>query len=367
MLEVVRAGSPDALEQMATDPFGVLRSRADVQVAYVESAQPGCGVHGSYDGETTPPTLQVRRTYARHEAFTVLHEFGHHVQQALDDELGAAVIDHPEADKFEELACEAFAALVLLPDDLVAELTPAAGASAETVAAYYANSRASRSACAVRALPSLIGGGVIAVLNDDGVVRWAASSSNSVFPPARGSDQSQTPLVARALQRRGDVVAHDETFLRYSTHDGGDVLYGQACWIEGWLVLVLKTDSASWRQFAPPRPRLFRPRPASAPAGGSGSGSTSGSVAAGSRGSATSGSSSWRPQWGTCTTCTDSFRVTDDTATCPTCAALRCDKGHCECTAGREVRCSQCFSVWGRGRFAAPDAPSPVCRDCDED
>ncbi len=355
MLDVLRADSPGAAERMASDPFGVLQERADLQVTFVEAARPGCGVFGSYEGATTPPTLNVKRTYARHESFTVLHEFGHHLQQAMSFELSAAVIDHPHGDRFEELACEAFASLVLLPDDLVQELTPAAGASAETVAQYYARSRASRSACCVRALPSLVGGGVIAVLSHEGLVTWAASTSSSVFPPARGSDQSETPLVARALARPGDVVTHDDTFIRYSSHDGTEALYGQACWIDGWIVMVLKTDNVSWRDFAPPRPPRSRARVAGAPIGTSAP--TSGKAAG----------SGWRPQWGTCTTCNDSFRVTDDTETCSLCTMPRCEKGHCACTASREVRCSRCFSFWARGRFALPDAPSPVCRDCADD
>jgi hypothetical protein len=354
MLNVLGDDSPGQGAAMADDPFTVLSSRADVRVRYATEAQTHCGVHGSYDGTATPATINVRRTYARHEAFTVLHEFGHHVQQALSLELSAAVIDHPHGDALEELACEAFAALVLLPDSLVEELTPTAGASAETIAAYYARSLASRSACCVRALPTLVGGGVIAVLDAAGRVKWAASSSASVYAPARGSDQSGTPLVERALARPDGVVTHDETFIVYSTHEGTETLYGQACWIDGWIVGVLKTDNVSWRSFAPPRPRRRAPRP-------SGLRAHKGPEGPPAR------VSSWRPSWGTCVTCNDSFPVSDDTPSCSVCGELRCERGHCACTTTREVRCSQCFTLWSRARFAAPDAAQPVCRECTDD
>lgn len=352
MLEVLKQNAPGDLARMAQEPFEVLRSRSDLVVQTVRQTATTCGVHGSYDGSVTPALISVSRTYLRHECFTVLHEFGHHLQQALSLELGAAVTDHPHGDAFEELACEAFAALVLLPDDVVGELTPFRGADAETVAAYYTSSLASRSACCVRALPTLVGGGVIAVLDETGIVKWAASSS-TVFPPARGSDQSATPLVARALDRPGEVVTHDDTFIAYRTHEGTESLYGQACWIDGWIVVVVKSDNASWLAYAPPRPAKRGARQAPRPA----------TAAAGSAGLATP----WRPVWGSCVTCGDTFSVTDDTPTCSRCGELRCERGHCTCTAQREVRCSQCFTVWSRGRFAVPDAAQPVCRECSDD
>lgn len=329
VLEEREAGAADALFD---DALGHLAASSDVDLRLVPETMTrgACAVSGGYLPDQDPPALVVTRsTSLRRQRFTALHELGHHLQQT-DFDLGAALLEHPKDALLEEVSCHVFASRILLPDTLVADLTPSAGPDAATVAAYFNATDASRAACCVRAAELLVGGGAVVLLRDDGVVDFAASSS--LFPPARGSDQSGMPLFERANARRGDVVEHDRTIITYSTGTS-DLLYGQAVWLENYLVMVLKTDNASWKAFAPPRPST----------------------------STFTGSTSAYP---TCETCQDSFPRDE---TCRTCDQARCPRGHCECTLLRERCCpGPCGLTLSRSRFANFKDRSTSCRDCDE-
>jgi hypothetical protein len=351
MVRVLDEYEPGLSGGLQQQPLEGLRGRQDLHLQVVLSLSgTGCDVSGDYDGYSKPPVISVVHDYPRRMGFTALHEFGHHLTRSVSEDLGEAVYDHPDGDHFEELSCEAFASLVLLPDALVAEVIPTKGASAETVKTFFELSQASRTACCVRASTTLVGGGVVAVYNRDGVVQFSASTAPGVFPPARGSDQSSTPLIARALSRPGETSTHDQTFIAYSTHDGEDTLYGQATWIDDWIVAVAKADNVSWRDFAPPQERARRPARSSSSAG-----ARSGAAMP----AATS-------SWASCETRQDTFHVENGALPCLVCRQAICEKGHCGCTAKREVTCTGCWLKKGRAQFDAPDVPSPVCRECVE-
>lgn len=342
MLAVIAAKEPGLAAQLTDAALPVLSSRGDVQVQWLPRGSSGtCSVAGTYDPKTAPPTLWVQHAMDRREAFTVLHEYGHHLQQTVDFDLAVTIAEHPEGDRFEEAACESFAALVLLPEDRIGPLTPAKGASAETTRAYYEASQASRTACCIRALGTLQGGGIVAVLDDQGVVTFAESTLPGVFQPAKGSDQSGTALIRKALTHPGETVDVAGTSVMYSTHEHADVLYGQATWIDGWIVAVLKLDNASWRSFSPQQ-----------------------------QPSSTSGRSAAAPTrttlslWESCTICGENFRPEAGAVPCPVCQKRSCEKGHCECMNRRDVVCQSCWMQKGRAQFDDPDSSVPRCREC---
>jgi len=185
----------------------------------------------------------------------------------------------------------------------------------------------SRAACAVRAAERLTGFGAIVLYDRDGVVSFAAARG-SVFPPARGSDQSATALVAAALRDpyRADGLAFtvERTTIRYRPGHDSDPLYGQAAWCDGYLIAVLVDSNAPWQRFSLPRQTTDL----------------------------------WQPKLAECEVCSTEFEVTDR---CDTCGDPRCESGHSACTQKRERRCDRCNLTWAIRRFPSGGT---TCEDC---
>jgi hypothetical protein len=328
MLELVERTWHDALDRLRVDPLAKLSSWPDLQVRLVpESATAaGCSVAGSYQDQMEPPALFVAESASRRRRqFTVLHEWGHHLQ-ANDLDLGDAILLAND-DRFEEAACDLFAAKILLPDELAAgcfgDKTPTAG----DIVALYRKSSASRAACVVRACQHLRSFGAVVLYDNTGIVSFA-SAKGSVYPPARGSDQSQTALIAEALRHPdradGDPFTVDRTTIRYRSGHDSNPLYGQASWCDGFLIAVLVEDHAPWQQFSPTRYAIPKPL----------------------------------PRWADCEICGNSFEATDR---CDTCREPRCPSGHCTCTQARERRCDRCYLTYAMAMF--PDR-STTCSNC---
>lgn len=331
MLALLERSDPEPLAALAADPLNALDAYAEVDLRLVPEADTGagCTVAGGYRPTETPPALLVTASLSRRRrAFTALHEFGHHLQQT-DLDLGTVLLEHSTEQHLEEAACQVFASRVLLPDTLINALTPERGPDATTVAAYYDHSNASRAACCVRAAELLVGGGAVVLYRPDGVVD--ATASTGLIPPRRGSDQSRTPLISRAISRPGETVQHDDTVISYSTGTSSP-LYGQATWVDGYLVAVLKTDNASWKAFAPPH--------------------------------TSTGTYTGPSKWLTCDVCLEEYTRTDDV--CRTCGTPRCPRRHCCCaSSARERRCpGSCGLTLAKSRFANFDDPTTPCRDC---
>ncbi|MEV6303901.1 ImmA/IrrE family metallo-endopeptidase [Actinoplanes sp. NPDC051861] len=319
---------PGVLERLRVDALAELSGWPDVQILLVneQAGSGGCSVAGSYDDEAQPPALCVARSAShRRWQFTALHELGHHLQ-INDIELATTLLGLD--DDVVDAACDGFAARVLLPDDVVDGCFAAGSPSAGDVVRLYAASTASRAACVVRAAEHLRSSGAIVLYDSAGVVSFAAA--NGVYPPARGSDQAHTPLVAAALKSPGRpdgvAITVDATTIRYRTHDSGP-LYGQAAWCDGYLVAVLVEHHAPWQKFSPTRTAVT-PR---------------------------------RPTWSGCELCTDTFEVTKTTEVCSGCGQPRCPVGHCRCTQNRERPCDRCHLTWAISRFPGGGT---TCADC---
>lgn len=330
MISALEAADPGLLAELTADALDALGRHPAVTLRSVPERDTGgeCTVAGGYRGSETPPALLVTRSLSRRrQAFTALHEFGHHLQRT-DHDLGVRLLEHPDGEDLEEAACQVFASRVLLPDASIGSLTPAGGPDAVTVADYYRHSNASRAACCVRAVELLVGGGVVVLHRGDGTVDMATSTG--IYPPAQGSDQSTTPLIARALAYPGSTVERDDTVIGYSTGTS-ELLYGQATWIDGYIVAVLKTDNASWKPFAPPR--------------------------------TTPGTYTGRSKWATCDRCFSQFTVTDDF--CRRCGTPRCPRRHCACpSSAGERACPRCTVTLDKARFTNFADITTACRDC---
>lgn len=332
MVARLQASDPDLLAALSDDTLAALDRHPGVTLRLVPESDTGggCIVAGGYRGSETPPALLVTTSLSRRRrAFTALHEFGHHLQRTSLD-LAAVLLEHDADEDLEEAACQVFSSRVLLSDTLVASITPVRGPDATTVAEFYERSNASRAACCVRAAELLAGGGAVVLYREDGTVDMAVSTG--LIPPARRSDQSATPLLARALARPGGTVEHDDTVIAYSTGTSG-LLYGQATWVDEYIVAVLMPDNASWKPFAPPR-------------------------------TATGTYTYTGPsKWATCDYCLTQFTVTKDV--CARCTTPRCPRRHCACpSSAGERACPSCTLTLDKARFADFADPSTPCRDC---
>lgn len=329
MLTVVEQLHPGALVALRKDPLAELRNWPEVQVSLIPEMDGGgrCSVTGSYQDHTRPPTLVVSTSKSHlRRGFTGLHELGHHLQKT-DPMLGQRLFTQRDSEAFEEAACDAFAARVLLPEDQIVGRINPRGPTAPDVVEMFQRFQASREACCVRAAEYLTGAGVVVLLDASGTVVFTAP--RSTIPPARGSDQSATPLIEAAL-RTDATVERDQTFVSYRDGSASDMLYGQAAWCdEDYLITVLALDNAAWRPFAPPRPGTGRSRLGS---------------------------------WWTCETCEDEFRVTE--TPCERCSEPQCSNSHCGCTVARtqnDRRCDTCFLLLPPPRF---EGANSTCRDC---
>ncbi|MER6488976.1 ImmA/IrrE family metallo-endopeptidase [Streptomyces virginiae] len=329
MISALERLHPGAVEALRADPLAELGRWTDLQVSLEAASDSGgrCSVAGSYRPQTDPPTLVVGAARShRRRGFTGLHELGHHLQQT-DPDLGQRLFGWEDSETFEEAACDAFAARILVPDAQIAADVRRCGPCADDVVAMFRTSRASREACCVRAAQYLAGGSAVVLFDAGGRVLFAAA--HGMIPPARGSDQSGTPLLAAALGARA-TVERDKTFVLYRSGQRSDLLYGQAAWCdEDYLIAVLAEDSVAWRAFTAPRPRT---------------------------GSSRFGS------WWECETCEESFKIIEPG--CAECGEPSCGQGHCGCTAARkrsDRACKECFMVLAPSRF---EGANTVCRDC---
>lgn len=327
MLQVLEQGWPGVTSRLHTDALAEIRSWTEVQVQEVPDSQTDtrCSVAGGYVHTTVPPTLTVTRSLSRRRRqFTVLHELGHHLQK---NDVGLAVIirRQPRAvwDAFEDAACDAFAALVLIPDSTINLWASDRSPTAADVVDLYNRTQASRSACCVRAAEHLGSPGFVGVLADDGTVIFAAGHGD-VYPPARGTSQATSPLVVAALRSNRDVRV-DATHVRYRNGSTSPDLYGDAAWSDDYLMVVAVRDLPGWKRFAPPRV----------------------------------GTGTYVSTEMTCEVCGVEF---SPEGACPRCRTARCPSGHCRCTLNAERPCEVCFTKRHPSQF--PDPAVNVCRDC---
>lgn len=319
-----------SLENLTLDAFEALSNNPDLTVQRVpefvpKDSQLNCSVAGGY--RDTPPTLIVTESMSRRrQHFTLLHELGHHLQQT-NLELGRRVVEHADPTGFEDACCDAFAASVLLPDDMVEDASRSfGGPTAQAAIELFELSNASRAAISVRLTGHLKGAGVVMVVNEAGIVTFAAARG-SMYPPARGSDQSENPLVRAALDDVGStrIWSRDDARIWYLTGNSSNQLYGQAAWAGDRLFVVMVEESAPWKSFSPPRDFT---------------------------------STRTRSRWADCDTCGTNFEVRIN---CFTCSKPKCPAGHCACTRPTEMTCDSCYLVKHVSQFFAD---STTCVEC---
>ncbi|WP_022890215.1 ImmA/IrrE family metallo-endopeptidase [Agromyces italicus] len=192
---------------LSSDPEAAIDASAELEIEYDLSPGNGCSVFGYYRYRANPPSaIVIHPTLtAGRDTFTLLHEVGHHIQRQ-HREWATTLFRVPPSlgAKLEERVADSIAAELLFPDEFGPDhLNPS------LLAEFYESSRASRSAIAMRAVE--IAGdtpAVAAVVDHEGRVIFARSTSDDVFAPARGLIQPALgTLVARSMQEARAVEA----------------------------------------------------------------------------------------------------------------------------------------------------------------
>lgn len=329
MVDVAQAKFGADLAELRSDPCGTLAAWPEVTFQFVDdpdetSTGARCSVAGAYveDVHHRVPVIQVALAASvGRRAFTALHELGHHFQRN-EPELLQGVWDHEYPDLFEDLACDAFASEVLLPDDDVTRHIGPEGPTAEDVIRLFRAGAASRSAVCVRVAQRLPAPGHAVLLTAEGEVFFAAS--RDLPPLRRGSDQTGDPIIDRGLEH-GRSIGRGRFTYRDSIR--GDELFIQTAAFDGDLLLVLAvTDHAPWQGFALPS-KDVGPQASTYECSDPGCGATY---------------TSWAPRH-------------------PKCSVPPCTEcGRCACTTSTsEQLCSSCFLVQPAARF-----DGDRCADC---
>ncbi|HEX6073647.1 MAG TPA: ImmA/IrrE family metallo-endopeptidase [Micromonosporaceae bacterium] len=232
-----------SLRDLAADPAAVVVTVDDIMLDWVDPGQvgAGCSVAALYSGTEVPPRIAVVRDASPgRRAFSILHEFGHHLCTQVDA-VADALWDLPEGGRgLEEDLVDAFAAEILLPADTVTA-TFAAGVDAASVVRLWRTTSASREACCVAAAQHLPAPGYVMLLRPDGRCQFAARHGDAV-PISRDSAQTATKL--RVALDGGTARGVDRPTLGSGVHTAE--MYFDAITADSYVFAVWVTDSPAW-------------------------------------------------------------------------------------------------------------------------
>ncbi len=283
----------------------------------------GCSVAGSCDHSTQ--TVTVVRAGKGRMRFTALHELGHLLGEDLDEFQDAVYAHGREAGRLvEEDACDAFASLLLLPDEHLDTVLDAHGRSARGLRELISQCPASMEACAVAVAQRLASPGYVLLVDDDGTTRFAARSGD-VLPISRGSDQSGSDL-RRLLS--GAASLRDRGALAFAAGSHTHDLYIDAIRHDGLVLAVACESEPDWPQLQTPV------GPSAAP----------------------------RSVDGHCDECGTDFNGWQVCGTCREPRHDACGRCGCETAAARGERlCTACYTMLPPAAF---DGPSHTCTTC---
>lgn len=330
LLELDRR-SPGAIEEMRDDPVAWLQAWDELDVRLlgpqpeIPNDSPHCNVEGGYRATSPVPRIGIGESSPARMNFTALHELGHHLQRTTDELLDNLGARDDLGDALEEAACDAFAATVLIPEEVASAVLGSATPSAADVMELWRRlPGVSRQAVAVRASRNLQADGHIILLTDDGAVEFC--SSRGAFHLPRGSDQHNTRIWDAFTHAHG-ATAEARTRFRYANGlEAGETMYAQATAIgQGHAVVVAAVERVPWQL------SIYQPS---------------------------------RVQYGTWWTCERAscganFLATTTCGTCGTPVCTECE--HCECRTVREFTCTNCFMIKS---VAEQSSKSNVCVDC---
>jgi hypothetical protein len=200
-LELERAAV--SITDLCNDPFRALESQSDLAVEYSDALPDDCSVFGYY--RPSPATIYVHQSLSfERDNFTILHEFGHHVQrQHLEwADLWLALPDR-EGDRVNEKVADSFAAEILLPEHSVP--FSLGTLQAKSIRDGHTRSCASRQALVMRAVELSPDDerSVVAVSDLEGRVTFSLSTCDEPSPRRGAVQPGLKSLILEAQQNDG--------------------------------------------------------------------------------------------------------------------------------------------------------------------
>ncbi|WP_367657424.1 ImmA/IrrE family metallo-endopeptidase [Clavibacter michiganensis] len=206
------------LTALRDDPLRAIDDYPQILLRYTDNTiTTSCQFHGRYTFR--PPTIYVTRSTNRaRDNFTVLHEYGHHLQKHTGPWVYQVLTKLTPFDRelLEERVADAFASSVLIPDSLL-YASFAGTLSASHLASVHAASSASRHAVLRRAIDLATEPTCLVVTDLDGKVRAAESNSEDFYQPAKDSYQPDLERLSSQAGYGRSVTGYTREGLRYST------------------------------------------------------------------------------------------------------------------------------------------------------
>jgi hypothetical protein len=327
MLAVLDGRDTQLQARLGADPIAELGVWSEIVVEYIPASSQSvdCTIAGAYLDDTEPAVIGiVDGSFSRRQAFTALHELGHHLQRTEGQLVDALPLQPDRGRALEEMTSDAFAAAILLPDSAVRNSLGRGTPTALQVGELWRSGNASRAAVCVRAAQQLASPGHVMLLDPTGIINFSAAYAD--FPFRRGLNQSETSIFDAANRSEARATSCVTNFI-YANGTRGQDLYAQATDLDGYLLIVAVVDGAPWETLAL--------------------------------------SSTARPvyrDWHQCVACGELFK-TLDIERCEMCQDPKCPEcGHCACPSRvAERQCTKCFMIKPAHQFP-PNAT--VCLDC---
>jgi len=200
--QLIAGLSPETREGLATSPKATIE-RLEIRVQEFDTftyRDQDCSCDGIY--APGPPTaIGYRPTpQSRRDLFTLNHEFAHHAIRQ-DGQILSELADFEDdgGKAVEERICDAFAGLVLIPDETIDLVLGGEKPYAHHVGELHEASSGSREACVVRLAERIPGFGYMAIADlADKTIRFASPSPSTPYPWRRGTELPDNHPMVRA-------------------------------------------------------------------------------------------------------------------------------------------------------------------------
>ena len=236
---------PELFANAVERPLEVVETWPGISLSLVDepNISNGCSVSGAYFFEDRR-ILVSRSASKRRRNFTALHELAHDLQER-NDEFVTCLEGEPDAGTaLEDDICDAFAAEVLIPEDMVNGIIGPKGPTANDVIELFDCSQASREACCVRAAQHILGDGYVMLCDTELVAMFTAATTP--YRVRRQTSQMENEVI-EAANRWGSANrecrvcfasgARSQRFFGHAVKDG-DYIFGvfvshSPAWIKG--------------------------------------------------------------------------------------------------------------------------------------
>ena len=204
--QLIAGIDPAERPALAANPVAAIPRLHGLTLSLVPETEE-CPLHGIYFAERGSVTV-VRTASQGRVRFSALHELGHHL--VAETRMGLDFEEAQDPQSLEERVCDAFAAAILLPDELIDQHIPDRGPEASDVMELWEASHASRAAACVAAASRL---------PSPGYVMLSDLAANALFTAVH-----RTPFGVRADTPQGTESVPAKAVRNGTSYQGEGVL-----------------------------------------------------------------------------------------------------------------------------------------------